>query len=120
VDTELEDDGWAPAQRLDLSVLELDGELVIFDPLTTEVHQLNAIGTVIWSLLDGRATVDVLVQELAEGFNVPPDRVRQDVTGLLEELAEHKLLAHTPPMAPESGSRGAVPEPRYLVDPPAP
>lgn len=115
------DDSEAPAVRQDLTTSEIDGELVIFDPATSKIHQLDPLGTVIWHLLDGEASAGELVADLTAGFGVPETQVRTDLAELLANLREHDLLATgSPPVAshPTEGVEPARPE--YLVDPPAP
>lgn len=114
------DDSWSPAVRTDLHTEGIDGELVIFDPLTSEVHQLDPLGTIIWPFLDGEATVGELVLDLAAAFEVPEARVRDDLGTLLATLSEHRLIEG---QQPEQVEQPALPElgsPSYLVDPPAP
>jgi PqqD family protein of HPr-rel-A system len=110
-----------PRVRTDLTTAEIDAELVVFDPLTAEIHQLDAVGSVIWPFLDGQATVDELVDDLASGFDVPTDRVRADLEALLESLQEHQLLVdETQPVSAQMTERPEPRRPEYLIDPPAP
>ncbi len=114
------DDAATPVVRSDLTTALIDGELVVFDPVTSEVHQLDPVGTVIWQLLDGEATIGELVVDLADGFGVPEGQVRADVAALLATMEEHHLLAsETQPLA-APGPSVEPPGPSYLIDPPAP
>lgn len=116
-----EDDLRSPVVRSDVATAVLDAEVVIFDPLTSLVHQLNPVGSVVWQLLDGSATVSELVADLADGFEAPVEQVRRDVHDLLEMLAEQGLLADGGPRSiPSSPAPPAPSDPAYLVDPPAP
>lgn len=120
MDEPLLDDAWRPAVRSDLTVVGIDGELVIFDPLTSEIHQLDPVAAIIWPFLDGEVAMGELVLDLADAFEVPVERVRGDLATLLELLCEHQLIEG---MQPERGTSPAAPElgePVYLVDPPAP
>ncbi len=108
--------------RRNLITAAIDGELVVFDPESAKVHQLDPVGAVIWQLLDGEATLAELIADLAEGFGVPEAQVRADVAALLDSLREHDLLddgtATAPPPSPPA--MAAPPRPDYLIDPPAP
>jgi hypothetical protein len=57
--------------------------LVVVDRRMT--HELNAVGTRVWALLDGR-TVGEVADAVAAEFGVARDRVYQDVVGFLERL----------------------------------
>lgn len=115
------DDTWAPAVRSDVETAVIDGEMVIFDPTSSLVHQLNAIGSVVWQLLDGSSTVAELVADLAEVFEVPTEQVWSDVRQLLNMMGEQDLLADTDQRSsPTPWKQHHADEPNYLVDPPTP
>ena len=111
------DDASRPAVRDGLVTESIDDELVIFDPVTAKVHQLDPLGALVWQLLDGTATVGELIAELADGFGVPKRRVRADLDALFEKLVYEELLVATDP-TPHVVEEPARPE--YLKDPPAP
>jgi hypothetical protein len=108
-----------PAVRDGLTTEEIDGELLVFDPVAVRIHQLDPLGALVWQLLDGSATVDELVEDLAEGFGAPEDRVRGDLAALLEKLEEEMLLEGIEPIAPTVDELEPD-RPLYLKDPPAP
>ena len=112
------DDRMTPAVRSDLVAESVDGELLVFDPVRNEVHQLNPMGALVWQFLDGSATVDELVGDLADAFDAPPDQVRADLTALLDQLAEEHLLEPYRPAAEAPAQTDITPD-GYLVDPPA-
>ena len=121
---------FAPRRAAELVALPLDAELLLLDPRTDGLHQLDPLGTVIWSVLDGEATVDELVGDLADAFAAPADAVRKDLGELLASLRTAGALAGTEPAADllvGAGDLGAAGigedglwRPAYLVDPPAP
>ena len=116
--TEL-DDTSSPAVRSDLITALIDDELVIFDPVGSTVHQLDRLGSVIWQFLDGSATISELIGDLADGFDVPPSRVRTDLEELLQKLDAEHLLEGSGPDDRWTPSDPAE-RPEYLKDPPAP
>ena len=111
-----------------LVTYEVDDELLILDPRVDRLHQLDRLGTIIWSVLDGEATVDELVEDLADAFGVEPDLVRHDLGELLRDLDGLGLLdgsnapgRSTPPVESDTGPPDdGLWRPTYLVDPPAP
>lgn len=125
-----------PRRSGGLVSLELDGEVLLLDPRTDGLHHLDRLGTIIWKVLDGEATVDELVDDLADAFATPVDTVRTDLSSLLTTLAAVGLLDGSQPpahlvvgtkAAAEAGTEaGATADgegvwrPEYLVDPPAP
>lgn len=112
----------APRPRSTIAHVELDGEGVLYDEVTNQIHLLDPIATLIWSGLDGRTTLEALSAELSEAFDADPDRVRFDVMEAVRGFAEQELLADgaAPPEedAEEEEARGG--DPRLLKDPPSP
>jgi len=56
-----------------------------------KMHSLNLLGTEIWKLCDGK-TVDDIVSELQEGFDVDEDVLREDVNEFLQNMKEEGLI----------------------------
>lgn len=81
-----------PRVRDDLTAAELDGEAVVYDDRTGEVHHLNPTATVIYSLCDGTSTIRKMSSELAGAFAVPADEVERQVRALLRQFRKAGLL----------------------------
>ena len=64
-----------PKVRDDLTVVELDGEAVIYDERTADLHHLNPTATIVFGLCDGTATMPRIAEEISEAFGVPADEV---------------------------------------------
>lgn len=58
-----------------------------------EYHELNAVGTVIWELLDGERSVAQVVEALSERVEDPPPDLDHFVRRFLDELLQRELLA---------------------------
>ena len=81
-----------PKVRDDLAAAELDGEAVIYDERSGDLHHLNPTATIIFSMCDGTSTVREMSGEIAGAFGVPADEVERQVRALLKELGEAGLL----------------------------
>ena len=81
-----------PRVRQDLDVVELDDELVLYDPARDEVHYLNSAAAIVFQLCDGSATVKEVAGDIAE-------------VGLLEGSL---TLAQPPPGPPVSDASDAA------------
>jgi PqqD family protein of HPr-rel-A system len=86
-----------PRARDDLTVVELDGEAVIYDEINGDLHRLNPTATVVFSLLDGSATLDDLAGDIADAYGMPVEQVTAQVAELVEQLADSHLLVGTEP-----------------------
>ncbi len=70
----------------------VDGEAVIVDPSTQEVHILNETGSFLWSIADGSMTAEAMAQRLSEAFEVDVETAVRDVDEWQATLASKKLL----------------------------
>ena len=91
-----------PLVRPDLTIVELDGEAVIYDEDSGDLHHLNSAATLVLSLCDGTLTGRQLASDVAEAYGLAQDRVVVDVHAALRQFRKSKLLAP----AKKSPSRG--------------
>ena len=86
------DTGSLPSQRKDVFSRELDGELLLFDPVTNVTHRLNQTAAFIYLSCDGQETREELVREYQAAFNVEPEVSRRDVNHVLMSLERLALV----------------------------
>jgi Coenzyme PQQ synthesis protein D (PqqD) len=76
---------------------ELDGEAVLLDPQAGCSYNLNPVGTLVWTLLDGQHNTEDIVAAICEAYEVEPEQASQDVEQLLDSLLTNKLAnTHSP------------------------
>jgi hypothetical protein len=68
-----------------------DGGLVVL-PGESSVKVLNPVGSKVYSMIDGKHTVDEIVAAVVDDFDIDADQARQDVEVFLKELQEHGML----------------------------
>jgi hypothetical protein len=85
-----------PNQRLDLSVREVDSEVIVLDRQANQIHQLNYTASFIWRRCDGRHSTDDIIREFTECFGVAPDVARDAVVASVRQLDALGLLSPTP------------------------
>jgi hypothetical protein len=75
---------------------ELDGRAAIVDPKGAELITLNPVGSLVWTLLDGKVDVDKVVTAVTEACS-PVERatVDSDVRAFLTELDALGLIVET-------------------------
>lgn len=81
-----------PKVREDLTIVELDGEAVVYDEATTEVHHLNRTATIVFGLCDGSATMAEMAADLSSVFEVPLHEVEPEVRALIRRFRKVQLL----------------------------
>ncbi len=84
-----------PKVRGDLTVVELDGEAVIYDEESGDLHHLNPTATIVFGLCDGAATMREMAGDISGAFGVPLDQVEPQVRALVRQLRSAKLLETT-------------------------
>ena len=80
-------------RRTDVTEHELDGELLIFDPVTSDTHRLYDTALFIWQSCDGTRDVGQVASALAAAYDVSADEAHGHVERLLNELSDKGLFA---------------------------
>ena len=75
----------------------IEGEAVILSLDTKVFRGLNAVGSRVWELIDGRRSVDEIVTEIVGEFEVAPEVATRDVGTFVAELLEKRLVTAPPP-----------------------
>ncbi|MDP8961117.1 MAG: PqqD family protein [Actinomycetota bacterium] len=81
-----------PQARADLTVVELDGEAIIYDAEAGQLHRLNTTGRIVFSLCDGSSTTRELAADIAEAYGLPFEDVETHVTTLVADLQTAGLM----------------------------
>ena len=71
---------------------ELDGEIIIGDPVRGEAVGLAGTAASIWRALVGNGTIEGAVQELLADLDVSAQRLTEDVGAFVQELCRRELL----------------------------
>lgn len=79
-------------QRSNLLVRKVGDELVVLDQIANQVHQLNAVASLVWELCDGSSSVSTMVAQVKERYDVESDAAERDVQNLLAQFTELGLL----------------------------
>ena len=85
-----------PLAREDLAVVEIDGEAVIYDEATGDLHHLNPTATIVFALCDGTGTIPELAADLGAAYGVPSDEVEQQLRTVLRTFRRQGLLEGHP------------------------
>jgi len=91
VDSSIRED-YIPKRRPDLNVRQLDGETVALDRRNGLIHQFNQTASHIWELCDGKTSIEEIVVNFSETFDVDSRVATKDVTAIVKQLKSLKLL----------------------------
>jgi hypothetical protein len=76
---------------------EVLDELVAYSPASSQAVSLNVSARAIFELCDGTRTVDDICNELSGSAGMPPDALRADVQGAIEQMRDLGLLVASHP-----------------------
>ena len=85
-----------PVRRSDVTVQELDGEALVYDPVTADTHRLNETAYFIWRSCDGRSTAESVAEQLTESYEVERTEATGHANRVIEELIERGLVFTDP------------------------
>ena len=77
--------------RADLAVVELDGDLVVYDPAAPACHVLSGGAVVVWAELNDRGPGSV-VEGVCQRVSGVPHEIGDQITGVIADLARLNLL----------------------------
>ncbi len=107
----------APAE--DATSVAVADEQFVFNTLRGSVHRLSGTAATVWQILDGRASLLVLADELAEAYGADPVMVLADLERLGGQLTTLGLatdLTEEPDSVPSDDPPPL--DPRYVAVPP--
>lgn len=82
----------SPAPRADVLAYPLDEELVLCDERSGEVFTLNRTGARVWTLCDGKSTIEQIARAIAEEFHLEEAPVYADVEAHIADLLDAELV----------------------------
>jgi coenzyme PQQ synthesis protein D (PqqD) len=70
----------------------IEGEAVILSLDTKIFRGLNAVGSRVWELIDGRNGMDEIVEAITREFDVTRERAIADVGAFVQQLLDKNLV----------------------------
>ena len=67
---------------------------VLFNPDTTDAVGINTVGLLMWALMDGRHTMEDILQAVRGEFADAPDSVAGDVAAFVDDLAARGFVGY--------------------------
>ena len=71
----------------------IEGEAVILSLDTKIFRGLNAVGSRVWELIDGRNSMDEIIEAVTREFDVTRERAAADVGAFVQQLLDKSLVA---------------------------
>ena len=86
------DDGYVPVRADSVSMLEIEGEAILVDEATRQLHVLNSSGTLLWSLLDGSSSIGEICADISDVVGVPLETIISDAISIIQRLDDMSLV----------------------------
>ncbi|MEI9942473.1 MAG: PqqD family protein [Pseudomonadota bacterium] len=72
-----------------------DPSIVLLNPKNGQYYTLEAVGTRVWQLCDGKRTVSEIAAIIGQEYEQSPDVIESDVLELAKELVDEELVVPT-------------------------
>lgn len=84
--------GCYPLRGADSASCIIDNQTLIIQSTNRRLFVLNAAGTRIWELADGRHAIEDIVREMRAHSKKPEEQIRMEIQEFIEELVERQVL----------------------------
>lgn len=71
---------------------EIDGDIVFFHPTAGKYFASSSVGRALWSLMATPQSIDQLIAQLLDRYDVDEDTCRRDVARFLDQLQQNELI----------------------------
>ena len=115
------DGAYVPARTPGVVAVDVDGEAVLVDEVTSQLHLLNGSGALLWACFDGASSLSDICADVADGLEVPFQEVLGDALTLVSDLTERGACydgREPPPEDRANDSGDLVARPRRLLEEP--
>ncbi len=75
-----------PVREPNLPWREVGGRAIILSPKHGSIHELNDVGTLLWTHADGETSIESLAETLAASFDIEPATAEADARVFFAEL----------------------------------
>lgn len=73
-------------------IQEIDNETVILDTKTQEYFSINKVGKNIWDMISKTSSLQKILDELVNIYEVPKEQLKNDMINFLEALNQKGLI----------------------------
>lgn len=81
-----------PVLAMDVTLQEVDDEILILDRRDNKIHQLNSTAAFIWKKCDGSKSIEYIINSLVDAFEITPEQAASDVLDTVQQFQQNNLL----------------------------
>jgi hypothetical protein len=71
---------------------DMDGEVLLYNPVNSTTLHLNAPSVVVWQLCTGENSVAGIIEALQEAYPEQAEQIHTDVVSVINELQEKQAI----------------------------
>lgn len=75
-----------------LSSQHVDGELIILDKDNNKIHQLNAVASFIWQMIDSGSDFDEVLKQLVSEYDIDEQSANTDLMNVIRQFKDLNLI----------------------------
>jgi hypothetical protein len=80
-------------KQLEECLLEdMDGELLLYNPINSTTLHLNGPSAIVWNLCNGEATVQQMVDAVQEAYPDQSEQIETDIVKVVKDFVEREFL----------------------------
>jgi hypothetical protein len=80
-------------KQLEECLLEdMDGELLLYNPINSTTLHLNGPSAIVWNLCDGEATVQQMIDAVREAYPDQSEQIETDIINVVKDFIEREFL----------------------------
>jgi methyltransferase-like protein len=83
---------WIPERSGELLSSATDDGTVIVSPEDGRLNVVNEVGAFIWNLIDGQNSIEAIIQQVVDNFDVSASQAQADVHAFVQALSERRLV----------------------------
>jgi hypothetical protein len=92
IEAEAIDADFVAVARSDVTSVELDGELVLYDDAARVMHRLNPTASMLWACLDGSGSLAEIAADVASAYGADVVQVCSDLVAASRHLGRMGLV----------------------------
>lgn len=71
---------------------DMDGELLLYNPINATTLHLNGPSAIVWSLCDGETSVQKMIDAVKEAYPDQTDQIEADIVAVVSDFVEREFL----------------------------
>jgi len=75
---------------------KINGEIIIYNPISGKLHRLNEMAEFIWINLSKKTSTEEILNKIIQEYEVDYKKVNQDIADFIDDFYKQKLISKLP------------------------